>query len=684
MKRLLIYLAIVVAVFMAGCNRSTPLPAGSFFVGAGIENNRLTIEGFAGSTKEFYISSKYPWSIEVCPGIECVPSSGEAGDRICIKATSHLTNNTLDIKELGALNFRVEKTRFVGVTVWLESIVTVEGGFSPKIYVDANQGATAQVELSSTLFDGSLNVTSQGDIEVAVQKRSDEEFAIAVEALLDNEVASERRIGTFSIDVDGDFQNSVIEVWQRPALILSVGRVLMNGQQGAESRFTVDSPFEVTARADSSTFAVESDAEGEFCIVATSENSTNERRRLGCVEFSMKSSPSEVLYKIEVWQRPAKAPQTIMCYCMGTALGSYFKDNISMMKSALAQNIQGESRFVLFLQSNNTTGKIVELYYDAVSGSVLEEVLVSKVDLPAVYDSNMLASILSQMVDAAPAHHYSLLIGSHGKAWIPRGISTSLSTMDTSYVDIWKKVEGALPTRSMGDTSDTQLDFTELAEACQAVGQRLDYILFDQCFASNVEALYELRDVAEYIVASPSEVMAYGFPYAKVLPLLLENGGTKYNLDAVASVYVDHYLNNMKNDNISACVAITVCRELDALAECVKRLNEAPQKDVIDLREIQVYEGLNMVNNPAHIFYDLEDAAIHACADEQVVEALSAQLNKTVISRYHTPSFYSAYNGKLNEIHHYCGLTTSAPMEFDPKSRYLYEWKMTQWYKATH
>ena len=166
--------------------------------------------------------------------------------------------------------------------------------------------------------------------------------------------------------------------------------------------------------------------------------------------------------------------------------------------------------------------------------------------------------------------------------------------------------------------------------------------------------------------------------------MLLENGGTKYNLDAVASVYVDHYLNNMKNDNISACVAITVCRELDALAECVKRLNEAPQKDVIDLREIQVYEGLNMVNNPAHIFYDLEDAAIHACADEQVVEALSAQLNKTVISRYHTPSFYSAYNGKLNEIHHYCGLTTSAPMEFDPKSRYLYEWKMTQWYKATH
>ena len=684
MKKLLIYLALIAAVFMAGCNRHAPLPVGSFYVGTGIENNRLTLKGVAGSSAEFYISSKYPWSIEACPGIQCVPSSGQAGDRICIKVTTSVTNNSLEAKELGPMNFRVEHTRFVGVTVWAESAVTVGGGFEPKVYVDANQGANAVVEFTSTLFDGLLSVKSQGDIEVSTQKRSDEKFAVTVEVLTDNSVIEERKIGEFYLDLAGDYPNTKIEVWQRPAIVVGVGSVLLNGWDGAESRFKVTSPFEIMAKSDYSAFTVESNAAGEVTVVAKVENSTEERCLLGYIDITMKSSPAEVMDRVEVWQRPVKAPQTIMCYCMGTALVTYFKENVSMMKRALANDIQGESRLLVFTQSNSVTGKIVELCYDAMSDSVLEIDVVSKVDLPKVYNSNMLSSILSQMISAAPAYKYSMLVGSHGKAWVQRGSVASVTTMDTSYVDIWKKVQGALPTRHMGDTADTQLNFSEFAEACKVVDQPLEYILFDQCFASNVESLYELREVAKYIVASPCEVMADGFPYAKVLPHLFKNNGTEYDLDAVASAYVEHYLNDAPKDKVSACVAITVCGELDALAECVKRVNAAPSYDSVDLTAIQVYEGLNIVNNPAHMFYDLEEAAMRICADEEAVEALSTQLDKTVLSRYHTPSYYSAYNGKYNQIYHYCGLTTSSPIEFDAKSKYVDEWRMTKWYKATH
>ena len=75
---------------------------------------------------------------------------------------------------------------------------------------------------------------------------------------------------------------------------------------------------------------------------------------------------------------------------------------------------------------------------------------------------------------------------------------------------------------------------------------------------------------------------------------------------------------------------------------------------------------------------------MQSCADEAAVTALREQLDKMVLSRYHTPKFYSAYNGKANDITHYCGITTSAPITFDSKSAYIDEWQQTQWYKATH
>ena len=62
------------------------------------------------------------------------------------------------------------------------------------------------------------------------------------------------------------------------------------------------------------------------------------------------------------------------------------------------------------------------------------------------------------------------------------------------------------------------MDISELAAAIDGSGVRFDYLLFDACFMSSVEALYDLRRAADYIVASPCEVMAHGFPYTTSTP----------------------------------------------------------------------------------------------------------------------------------------------------------------------
>ena len=684
MKRLLIYMIMLCTLFVAGCEKPQPLPAGSFYVGDGIVNNTLTLKGYEGSSSQFYISSKYPWSIESGQGFVCEPSSGLAGENICITVTPQTTNNSLDYVDLGALNFRVEKTRFVGVTVRQESAVKVMmGEFSDTITLGAAQGSSATMRFSSLLFGDELPVVSQGDVEVVTSVVDGDTFSVKVKSLVDNLTSEQVKIGEFYLDISGDYPNTKIAVWQSPAMTLEQGEVLINGTVGSEYLLSVNTPFKVNASTTSSDFTVTAEDDSLFTITATSENGTLSRRLLGKVSLALEDNP-DCKSEIEVWQRPATAPHAILCYCMGVGLKSFFETNVSMMKQALADGVQGDKRVLIFQQSNSTTGQIVELVYDQTMNRVDEHVVVSRVNLPAKYNSEMLAGVLQSMVNAAPAASYSLLFGSHGKGWIPKTETLMRTTFGVSYDDIWKPVAGALPTRHMGDASATQLNIVEFVAACDKVGKKFDYILFDQCFASNVEMLYDMRNVAEYILASPCEVMADGFPYADIMPLLLADGDKRSMLDSVAKAYVDFYLNNRTGNSVSACAAVAVCSELEALAEAVKAANLSDKNEDFALEGVQYYDGISPISNTCHIFYDLESFVMLSCKDSAAVEALRAQLDKTVLSRYHTPSFYSAYNGKLNDIEHYCGLSTSAPIEYDSRSAYVDEWQETAWYKATH
>ena len=76
--------------------------------------------------------------------------------------------------------------------------------------------------------------------------------------------------------------------------------------------------------------------------------------------------------------------------------------------------------------------------------------------------------------------------------------------------------------------------------------------------------------------------------------------------------------------------------------------------------------------------------ASHRSCWQQAASAFVEQLSKTVTSRYHTPTFFSVYNGMDNPINYYSGITTSAPIESNDSSAYIDEWRETAWYKATH
>ena len=150
---------------------------------------------------------------------------------------------------------------------------------------------------------------------------------------------------------------------------------------------------------------------------------------------------------------------------------------------------------------------------------------------PSFTTAEGIAFILSEMKSAAPALTYAMIIGGHGMGWIPvyptyptnaRAISAS---SPLKLLGIRRGIRHPL---LGGTTTKYQTDITCLAKGITMAGIKNGIHSFDNCYMSSIEVAYELRNVTNYLIASPTEIMAYGMPYAIVENTCLEKRITKH------------------------------------------------------------------------------------------------------------------------------------------------------------
>lgn len=212
---------------------------------------------------------------------------------------------------------------------------------------------------------------------------------------------------------------------------------------------------------------------------------------------------------------PETADQTIMFYLTGTNLGSYFRKNVDDAMNAIDRNILHNSRVLVFIQPQRGLSMVLELYYtprndDYVPGAQFsyEHCKVDTLRRWADADFNSMdrgtiTEVISYMAEQAPARRYGLILGGHGLGWVPDGTSVNAIRF-SAFQDFWSPMPNALPTRWMGD-SGKRAEIPQLAAAFGNTGLHFDYLLFDACFMSSIEALYDLRGCADRIIASPCE-----------------------------------------------------------------------------------------------------------------------------------------------------------------------------------
>ena len=184
-----------------------------------------------------------------------------------------------------------------------------------------------------------------------------------------------------------------------------------------------------------------------------------------------------------------------------------------------------------------------------------------------------------------------------------------------------------------------------------------DWILFDACFMASAETLYALRDKAEWIVCSPAEVIADGFPYAEIMAELLR---PEPDLQAVCESYYRNYADDPRPAYRSATVSLVETSQLEALAAATASvLGTALASDSEALAGMDLSRVQPLDRYRRHFLFDMGSVVgeleTRGLVPASLAGAWRSQLARTVIYEAHTPTMLGL---SLDEC---CGLSMYVP-----------------------
>ena len=367
-----------------------------------------------------------------------------------------------------------------------------------------------------------------------------------------------------------------------------------------------------------------------------------------------------------------------------TGLLGYLQNNIdSICDGIIDRKGLNNSRVLVFLSDKYNHSTLYDLQYNATTKSV-DRVPLKEYEGASYASAEGIADIMNEVKTKASALNYALIVGVHGCGWTyasdwsryPYYARPSVTRpRDNNFSGIQFGPDPNAPlTRFFGSVSlaENAMDISTLAEGIRESGLKMQYILFDACYMSNIETAYELKDVTNYMIASGSEIMAAGLPYRSMWSYL--NSPTP-NYSSIVSTSVNFY----KNSSAPFCnLAAIDCRQVEKLAGVMKDINAENQLQAsVNLDSIQHLDGFR-----PNLFYDLETYVDSLHPSGYLLDQFKSQLKLTIKASDHTDEAYTCiYSSDSFKIKNYCGITISDPSQHSVaiKGR-----EKTGWWKATH
>ncbi|MBQ7222674.1 MAG: hypothetical protein IJS02_04325 [Bacteroidales bacterium] len=380
----------------------------------------------------------------------------------------------------------------------------------------------------------------------------------------------------------------------------------------------------------------------------------------------------------EYWgleKKHGEASRAILIYFAGNNnLSYYMKQNLNdIYGTNFVPRYTSDTVLLVFEHMIDRT-PLLRRYYRTDQGDLIGEVI-------TVYDKSFssgkvesFTQVEKEAFSKFPAKSKGLMVSSHGSGWLPEGYYSDPQDFSEDRLiqfQMERTLDEGIVKSSDPETDnksicyDGYLEF-DVAKWAKAMNEHYEFICLDACFMSSIEVVYELRHNADYILASPTEILAYGYPYKEVFDNLILGGES--NLKNFCNEMLAYHLQQER----SCTITLTKCSGLEMLASFTRQLyaQRKTERAAVNPNAVQPF-----FRSSDDWFYDLGDYIEHFATPEEY-QAYDLLLRKVVINKANTSKFLSLPIIKNS------GLSTYIPKARYPKLNAYY--KTLEWNKDTN
>lgn len=377
------------------------------------------------------------------------------------------------------------------------------------------------------------------------------------------------------------------------------------------------------------------------------------------------------------WFEPnPKERHVLLVYFSGNNnLSGYGVEDMQTFTQAYLPSFRDKEHFVLVYHHFTDQTPTLSRFYKDRHGETVEEVIQTYPFDTNSASAQTLQTVISDAETAYPAERHGMILWSHATGFLPSGyysnpreaVRSEGGELTESDPYAWLVKSDDPSAKSFAEDHGDEMELPDLRRALSRF--HYDYLIFDCCLMANVEVAYELRNCCDYLLLSPTEILADGLPYAEITQPLFTLS-TEESLRLIGQKYMDFY-RSLTGVYRSATITLVKTEGLDKLAAACKQVfqNHSAEIMTIDRSQIQPYFRYGK-----HWYYDLDDF-VSRLAEDASYRNFSNMLNQVVVYKDATEQFIDI------DIEKYSGLSIYIPRpEYTVLNNF---YKTLDWNKAT-
>jgi len=303
-------------------------------------------------------------------------------------------------------------------------------------------------------------------------------------------------------------------------------------------------------------------------------------------------------------QIPPRAAATLVYMAADNNLDYYAMLNIRQMERGLPEG--AGPLFVLLTRRAGASPAhphLIKITRNTADDSVVRSPIVHVYRQQNTADAGFLKKVIAdvkKLSQSSNAELRRLVLWSHGTGWLPEGAPFNDDDETAKRAAMPPVFSFGLDETGSGNGKEynREMNIKDLAQAL--AGNHFEAIVIDACFMGSVEVVYELRNYADYFIASPTEIVAGGFPYEVVTAQLVANA---LNPFSIAQAFFDHY-HALAGALQTAAISVVNTKHLDGLAQAMDNFHA----DYVTVREsMQISDVLQYDRTGSNYFFGFMD-----------------------------------------------------------------------------